>query len=529
MKGTKNSRKILATMLHGMILCIVIVVLLQIIGCGQKKNNEIETKTLLPDVDKILSQIEKRNEDIQTENDVEAVLPVKVFMDNTGSMKGYTYNESGKSNSPCKDYRILMRVIRDMGRMQDAKYYVLDGESKDWILYEDDFYENFSRKDLYINWPYKKGPLTKLYMKKKLDSRSINIVFSDLAEQNLNNTALAENIQEMCNESDCEVDLYAFKFNFNGETQVPDPSASSKMLEKKIDNEKKPFYMIISGPSDMMDQYRQGLRMLLENEDLKVNKDYFIASSKISLDQNKISLDQVKFFPFADFDAIREERDEDKREDGKKENTEEKSVNVKKYSKNLSPYEEIKSLFENNQQYEMKAYEYRKVEGVSKDQSDWRLLFHVPLNGKDMSEVSYDYDYQIYTLSNPQGESKKGTKRDWVENEKSGIKVSGNLLKKDGKFYFSISGEVNEKNISSIDTALVKLNIYKNESVIYRIPKWVKKFDTGNTDNYYTKTYNLIGFYCVLFCNGEVIRVNEETEYKTDYVQIPILLTGLDG
>ena len=118
--------------------------------------------------------------------------------------------------------------------------------------------------------------------------------------------------------------------------------------------------------------------------------------------------------------------------------------------------------------------------------------------------------------------------QEWVENDHCGIQVAGSINDSSKAYCFSVSGGGNKTDATE-KAALIKLKIVKKETYTYKQPKWLAKFDTGNTNNYYTRTFNLMGFYNVLFCDGRGFGVGEQREVTSTYIQIPILLTELDG
>jgi len=246
--------------------------------------------------------------------------------------------------------------------MQTIEYYVLDVNEQDWVLYEESIYDNFYTKGFHVWWKSgQPGPLSKLYMNNRIDDQCINIVLTDLAEQRLNNTQLAEQIQKLCNEKDCEADLYAFKFDFNGATQVPDPNAASGMLEQIVHDEK-PYYMIITGKSDYMQKYRNELKTLLTDAGMKEGEDYFWATNQLTVHDESLSMADVGFEPFANYEQIFKEYESDRRAEKAKEDSanEETADELKIYSKNLCRYESTEQLCPG---IEFAAFYYQNREG----------------------------------------------------------------------------------------------------------------------------------------------------------------------
>ena len=198
----KNKKQYIALEMI-LVLCVLVVICL--IGCGNKEENaEITQDVSFPSFKYLLEEDEQVSPDTPINSNV---VPVKVYFDNTGSMEGFTINKDGE-RKPCSLYSKLMRCLRDMGRMQTIEYYVLGVNEQDWVLYEESIYDNFYTEGFHVWWKAGQlGPLSKLYMNNRINDQCVNIVLTDLAEQRLNNTQLAEQIQKLCNEKDCEADL----------------------------------------------------------------------------------------------------------------------------------------------------------------------------------------------------------------------------------------------------------------------------------------------------------------------------------
>ena len=79
------------------------------------------------------------------------------------------------------------------------------------------------------------------------------------------------------------------------------------------------------------------------------------------------------------------------------------------------------------------------------------------------------------------------------------------------------------------DTVLMILTITQEEEIAYKKPDWIDSYDTGLGDDYFQKTYNLSGFYDVLFGSGYLTTKNGKLVSSHIYAQIPILITGLRG
>lgn len=536
----KNKKQYMA---WKMILFLGWVFVIGMTGCaGKGEDTETAQDSMLPSFKYLLEEEEKASPDIPIDS---AVVPVKVYFDNTGSMEGFTIDKDGK-RTPCSLYSKLMRCLRDMGRMQTVEYYVLDVNEQDWVLYEESIYDNFYTEGFHVWWKSKQpGPLSKLYMNNRIDDQHINIVLTDLAEQRLNNTQLAEQIQKLCDGKDCEADLFAFKFDFNGVTQVPDPNAASGMLEQVVHGEK-PYYMIITGKSDYMQKYRTELKTLLKDSGMKEGEDYFWVTNRFAVQNETLAMTDIVFEPFADYELISTESENNQKTEKIKEEEsgtdEEAGDELKIYSKNLCRYESTEQLCP---EVEFAAFYYQKVKGVSKKQGDWRLNFYIPLNDWKNPQIEYTYEYRIYKLEQDQTETdtdiKSGRQSEnvmgkWVEDTNPrielSIEVQENFKREDQQYpavlYLSCKDkEIEKKHEPREQKLLLLIDIVKEEIYFFERPVWLDAFDTGSTDDYFTRTFNLSGFYDVLFGKKNKISNDGAIHIRNNYVQVPILLTGL--
>lgn len=521
-----------------MILTLCMLAAMCLAGCGAKEDSKKTTPPDLPPSFKYL--LEEDEQDSSNISFDSTVVPVKVYFDNTGSMEGFTIDKDGK-RIPCSLYSKLMRCLRDMGRMQTIEYYVLGVNEQDWVLYEESIYDNFYTEGFHVWWKSgQPGPLSKLYMNERINDQCINIVLTDLAEQYLNNTQLAEQIQKLCNEKDCEADLYAFKFDFNGPTQVPNPNAASGMLEQMV-NDERPYYMIITGKSDYMQKYRNELKTLFKDAGMKEGEDYFWATNHSAVQNESITFADIGFEPFAEYEQFEQfliEHNNGKKEEKAKEDSVDEEANKEweEYSKNLCPYEK--------QSYpgvEVAAFYYQRPAGVPTRLGDWNLNFYIPLNNWGDPQTNYTCEYHIYKLeqvqTEPETEQQESSTGSWVEDTNARIELSIEIregFERDDQQYPAVfyvtckDKEVEKKHEPREQELLLILDIVKEEIQFYERPGWLDAFDTGSTDDYFTRTFNLKGFYDVLFGNKNKISGDGAIHIYNKYAQVPVLLTGLE-
>lgn len=513
-------------------LWILVGILFFLSACGSSEETFLDAP--LPDFSGILNA--QGEPAFEVNEPAAPALPVNVYFDNTGSMEGFTIDERGKRN-PDPSYVKLINSLRIMGRMRATNYYVLDAEKQDWALYEEELYANFSGEGFHIDWNSgQSGPLSKLCSGERLDQDSINIVLTDLAEQQQNNTKLAEQIQKMCADGRCEADLYAFMFEFHGKTQVPDPNTVSKMLNEAVDGAR-PYYMILVGPAVHMEQYCEELGSLLGGAGLQDGKDYYTATSRMDIHDGTASLEDVVFEPFAGYDEIlheteEKEADEKPEEDGEKEDGETEGEEWERYSKNLLPYEDTGIICPG---MDVAAFYYQKVEGISKKQGGWRLNFYVPLQDFGDPGLEYSYNFFVYRLDYPDAEE-EGLEAAWTEDGTPRIQITSEIREdfEQGKvqspavLYVTCQDKEAEKGHEPREQELLLiLKITAEQVYSFERPQWIEEFDTGDTGDYFTRTFNLVGFYDVLFGNKNTA-ADGIVHIQSNYAQIPIILTGLE-
>lgn len=501
-------------------------------GCAWKQNSENEINNIpYPNYAEVLDDTDEIH---VTEEKNEAVIPAKIYFDNTGSMEGFTRDENG-ARRPDDRYVKMMRCLRDMGRIQTIENYVLDEKQQEWISYGGSLYEDFVKDGFHIGWYTKQGPLSKLYFEDRIDENYVNIVLTDLAEQNMNNTQLAEKIQKLCDEKGCEADLYAFKFLFYGDTQVPNPGSVSGMLNERVEGEK-PYYIIMTGPKNYMDKYRKEFKDLLFSAGLEEGEDYFAATSGIDINEDWVDLADVIFADFATFEDIKLESSEKSNEVA--EEGEDSSELIAMKSKNLTVYEDTLQLFSGESPVEIKAFQYERAKGVSSKLGDWRLNFFIPLSDGENPRITYECEYHVYELQESENEGEEETPiRKWVENPTSRIELvqekttefEGKSEKYPSAVFFSCTDKkVDKKHDPRESEVLLVIKITKEEIYPYVRPEWIEEFDTGETDDYFTRTYNLNGFYDVLFGYKNKRLQDDTIRFSSIYTQIPIIITNLE-
>ena len=480
---------------------------------------------------------------------------VQVYMDNTGSMEGFIFNEIMEDDHADFKFVQMMRAFREMERIfYETSYYTIQQNEqtegiRSWLKYEEGIYHDFSKKEFYFSWKNNSkdgntnGPLSLLYLDKGgLDPGCINIVMTDLAEQNVNNTHLAQEIYKMCSQNKCDAYMLAFQFDYHGEAEVADPDQLNGIISKRVDG-LRPYYVIFTGPSQYIDQYMEQFLTVLSHFQLCEGRDFHLAKSKLEWDKSVLDKERVVFQKAAAYSDIKKEI---------------QSGMASELSKNICSYEEPDGLFDNKADDRLFAFFYQKEEGVSQKYNDWRLNFQIPVSsaGKNTA-IEYRIDQVYYipawvgTEKPEKGEGENIAKK--TDDEKAELKASETepaelQWKQIEKPVFDESIEwisedganAQQKSVSvklsgrpgkelETDTVLMILTITQEEEIAYKKPDWIDSYDTGLGDDYFQKTYNLSGLYDVLFGSGYLTPKNGKLVSSHIYAQIPILITGLRG
>lgn len=463
-------------------------------------------------------------------------LPVNIYFDNTGSMQAFLF-DSNKQTNPDPMYVRFMRALRDTGHLYNTQYYCLgedsDGEEGgEWVACGDGIYERFSDPRFYYNWyNAKRGPLSMLYFDKELDTSCINVVLTDMAEQNVNNTLLAQEIQTMCDEDGCEAYLFAFHFAYNGKAQVANPDKLSEIISKNV-NGPMPYYMIITGPGEYINQYINNLKQLLEGEGLEEGEQYYAATNHLELNTTILDVSGVDFINSADYEQICQEM-----ENGE----------LSGLSRNMVSLKNPENLFEETKDRDIAAFSYQKTEGLKRNDKSWWLNFYVPLDNSGGDNITYDWKAQLYYVKADTEETEAAGEEAAKETEEPIYATEYQwerctytdvqLLMEEVDYYSASNGMdgpayyfriVRENEAVSVEKKmLLILTVWKEEAVPYEVPEWLDLFDTGRSDEYFQKTYNLQGFYDILFGAKNKRTEDNKIVYRTKYSEIPILMTEI--
>lgn len=518
-------------------------------GCGQKR--EETEPTVLPEY---MQLMEEAPEPIVFSDNGDHYPAVSFYVDNTGSMERFVYTEEGKYEVDPM-YVHFMRSLRDLGRIYDSTYYVIqeenqtaDGEKKKvrvWKEYEGSVFDNFTTKEFYYSWRKDgyddiNGPLSKLYFEdQSMDNDCINVVLTDLAEQNVNNTQLAEEIQKLCENHQCEAYLFAFKFQYIGNAEVPNPGMVSTTIKGRVDGPR-PYYVIVTGPKNYMGQFIKNMKEGLKAEQLIEGVNYYSADNHIELNQSVLSADEVIVVPTADYEQAKEEI----------------KTGITKLSRNVVRNENPDNWFSDGGQRELLAFQYEKTKGIPKKNSEWWLDMYFPLNDSQNQDISYECRVRTFHVEEPEsdkdaaeGESADETdetidenadgieetapEENWVEETVPSVTAKVELVTEYPEqqeespmaYHMKLTGAGGKD--APYEQTLAIVTIMRSEARTYEVPAWVQEFDTGTSDDYFQRTYNLEVFYDVLFGYKHKRLEDGTMVFQSKYAEIPVIITDI--
>ena len=189
---------------------------------------------------------------------------VNFYFDSTVSMAGYA-GIAGNTINPVGDkFTLLMNAFRDTNRMFNSNTFYkigIEGGSPSWVENSAGFADCrtagfYAYGDEY-NSLNSVGPLSLLFFQNnsKFNPDEVNIISSDLAEQNVNLTNLAEKLQKnVLSKPGYTVYLLAMKMPFSGLASYTNPN-SNALESQVIDVQDRPLYFIITGPSKAVEFY----------------------------------------------------------------------------------------------------------------------------------------------------------------------------------------------------------------------------------------------------------------------------------
>lgn len=200
---------------------------------------------------------------------VESTAKVDVYYDNTQSMYGFI-KEGGN----------VVRVataLRDVtNQYSNGTIYTLQSDgagSLAWAPLEEDLRNALADWEGFYTVGKGSlngiGPLQRLYYgDAAIDPKAINVVVTDLAEQNVDSGDLAARINELVlSQEGYSAVLIGIKGEFNGKKYVEDLNEINEMPGEQVQG-RVPLYILITGPDASLDIYLENLLKCFDNYSL---------------------------------------------------------------------------------------------------------------------------------------------------------------------------------------------------------------------------------------------------------------------
>ncbi len=519
-----------------------------LVSCFSGENTAELSTVELPDYSYLL-QMEPESLTQQDDIKEDQRLPVRFYMDNTRNMQAFIFDESMHQHADLR-FVHLMYALKDMERIYcKASYYTLQqNEQADgvcsWMQYDENIYDHFQEPEFYFGST--DAPLSIPSFDEDTGSLSpeyINIVMTDLAKPEECNKRLAAEVQKLCADCGCTAYLLAFWFESHGMAKVPDPDEKEEFLEAQIDGAR-PCYVILTGPSQHLESYMKGFLACLKSRHLRENADFYAASSQAESDieePDRVLLDRndIVFEKTADYDDIKREisavesskKEISTEESSKEELSAEESTEL---SKNFLRNEALEKKLEDTISNPPIVCYYKKVEGISKDQSDWRLSFQIPLPPDEGdSNIEHTLNITYYApLQGDEGETIQSEPEKWKEISRPPFEVSwttGSWEKNDDREAYLVKASGYPDPTLDPDSILMILTIKRKVAIFYSLPDWLSDFDTGSEKDYFQKTYGFQDFCDLLLGCQKLKRTNNSLVSETIYAELPVLIMGLRG
>lgn len=259
----KRMKQLLACLLAG-------AVTLSLAGC--KGAAKVSAPYDLPDW--ALQIAEPELTDMETVN---SAAKVDIYYDNTQSMYGFAAGGTMVR---------AVAALRDIGNMySNTTTYTLNGVDGvlRWMPFEGSLHSAMADFEGFYtvgkgSFAAGTGPLQMLYYEDStLDPAAINVVITDLAEQNVDTTDLASKINEhILSQDGYSAALIGILGDFSGKKYVSDLDAINQMNGVEVQG-KVPIYILITGRDAALETYVNKLTETFRGYELTENVDFFVA------------------------------------------------------------------------------------------------------------------------------------------------------------------------------------------------------------------------------------------------------------
>lgn len=257
----KRNKHLLAAVAAGLAFCMT--------ACSAQSNAPYQ----LPDW--AMSIVEPELEDMDT---AYATDKVDVYYDNTQSMYGFA-----AGGTMVRAVAALRDVVNQYSNTTTYTLNGTAGGTLQWTPFEGDLHSSMVDYEGFYtvgkgSFASGTGPLQMLYYQDStMDPSAINVVITDLAEQNVDSSELASRINEsILSQDGYSAALIGILGDFNGTKYVSDLDAVNQMNGTQVTG-KVPIYILITGREAALDTYVNNLVAAFQNYELVQDTDFYVA------------------------------------------------------------------------------------------------------------------------------------------------------------------------------------------------------------------------------------------------------------
>jgi hypothetical protein len=200
-----------------------------------------------------------------------------IYWSTTISERGYALNRNLQLDPPQEFHHFFTAFTLARGVNYRPRYWMLRPDTRRFLKWTEveqlnPYHQSFW--NLGGNLEHGIGPLTMLYDYDLIDVNNLTIVVTDLEEQDLNMSLLADLIRsKLLKTDDYAAGVIALKLPYNGDNWKP--SLGGRRMEITRHHGLKPLYVIVSGPKDAVTLYLRRFR----DEAAKFNIDYHVVTT----------------------------------------------------------------------------------------------------------------------------------------------------------------------------------------------------------------------------------------------------------
>lgn len=200
-----------------------------------------------------------------------------IYWDNTLSQVGYAQTKDNKMQ-PSEEFVQFYRTVTKLsvGANYRPRYWILQPDTKGFLKWTATPQLKPESRSFYTSkgrFEYgEMGPLAMIYNSDLIDVHNVTVVVTDLEEQGLNVTLLADIIRDkLLKIDDYAAALIAVKLPFNGANYRPDPANLNSMIATHYNGEK-PLYAIISGQREAVKLFIRRFSKQMEKYSIRWEK-----------------------------------------------------------------------------------------------------------------------------------------------------------------------------------------------------------------------------------------------------------------